>query len=78
MVPEDCELQLVPPFVVARMAPAFPTAQPCVASATLTLLSHCVVPDVCPVQVAPPFVVARTAPRYPTAQPRLASLKSSA
>jgi hypothetical protein len=66
-VPLVWRVQVVPPSVVCRIAPAGPTAVPVFASTKETPLSQFVVPLLWRVQVVPPSVVRRIVPPSPTA-----------
>ena len=59
VMPEVCADHVVPPFVVATMAPVAPTAQHVAASTHDTDSRFCVVFEFCVDQVVPPLVVLR-------------------
>ena len=59
--------QFVPPSVVLRTVPEFPTAQAAVALKPKTEFNCCAVPLVCAVQVESPLIDFNTVPESPTA-----------
>jgi len=68
VVPDVCDAQLEPPFVVFRTTPPAPADQQLVVLGQLTPARAFAVPDVCDDHVEPPFVVDRIVPEAPTDQ----------
>src|SRR5260370_16312440 len=62
VVPEICEDQVLPPLVVAMIAPVISVAKQVLELGHDTLYRMLVVPDDCDVQVLPPLSVARMFP----------------
>jgi hypothetical protein len=75
VVPELWGVQVLPPVVVATIAPLLPAAKQVLALGQLTPHRGYGVPEFWIVQVLPPVVVARIVPAWPTAKQVLAPVQ---